>query len=201
MMPENPYKSPKAGKSGELTMLRLIAFSVATALSICPQVAHGELTVTEQLIRNEVARLGGDWEVPSKPALVGFNGNKFESRHFEMLTHLPSLKWFSAHECPIDHFALACIAQVRQLERLDFQGCKLESSSLSILRGNRELKQIIFDSINVTDQLITELASLKQLRTVYLNDCKGLTEERLATLKAALPDATVEGWVEPPIKE
>ena len=176
-------------------MTRWVTLAVAAVLVTFPYNAYGELTVTEDLIRSEIRRLGGDWEVPSKPALVGFFGNKFESKHFEMLTHLPGLKWFAAHDCAIDSFALACIAQVRQLERLDLQGCEL-APCFSLLRGNRELKQIIFDSIELSDQLIAEVGSLKQLKTIYFNDCKGLTEERLTKIKAVLPDATIEGWVD-----
>ena len=182
-------------------MSRLLMCALATTVFVVPHVVNAELTVTEDLIRSEIRRLGGDWEAPSKPALVGFLGDKFESKHFEMLTHLPSLKWFAAHDCAIDHYALACISQVRQLERLDFQGCKLESSSLSILRGNRELKQIWFESIDVSDELISELATLKQIKNIILDDCKGVTEARLASLKAALPDATIDGWAEQPTKE
>ena len=172
-------------------LVRSIPSALAIAMFVLPCPAYGELTVTEDLIRREIRRLGGDWELPSKPVLVGFLGVKFESKHFEMLTHLPSVTWFAAHECAIDHFALACVSQLRQLERFDINGCKLESAHLSLLRGNRELKTIYLQFIPVSDQLLTELATLKQIKNINFTDCEGLTDERLTTLKAALPDATI----------
>jgi hypothetical protein len=166
-----------------------IATMVSTASDGQP---HGGLTVTEELIRREVIRLGGDWETGAKPVFVVFLGDKFESRHFEMLTHLPSVRHFHAQECPIDHFALACLSQVRQLERLDINRCELESECLSLLHGNRELREIHFESVAVSDRLIHELGRLKQVTTVVFNDCDGMTNERHSTLRAARPDLVIK---------
>jgi hypothetical protein len=44
--------------------------------------ADGQLTVTEQLIRQVVLRLGGDWESSAMPKLVGFLSDKLESKRF-----------------------------------------------------------------------------------------------------------------------
>ncbi|KAA0142888.1 hypothetical protein FYZ48_00425 [Gimesia chilikensis] len=77
---------------------------------------YGKLTVTENLIRQEIIRLDGDWESGAKPAFVSFRGDKFTSRHFEMLTHLPAMKYFHADGCAVNPFALACLTQVRHLQ-------------------------------------------------------------------------------------
>ncbi|QDU07527.1 hypothetical protein [Gimesia aquarii] len=177
-------------------MLQTISFVAVIAITSCSYAAdarppYGKLTVTEDLIRQEIVRLGGDWESGEKPKLVSFIGDKFESRHFEMLTHLPTLEGFYVDTCAIDEFAMSCLSQLHQLKRLDIVECKLEPKSLSLLRSNRELKQIYFGSIFISDQLMTELAKFQNLRKIIFDDCKGLTKERLSTLKAALPNVMI----------
>ncbi|MEQ8633525.1 hypothetical protein [Gimesia maris] len=177
-------------------MLRQISFVAVLAYASCAYAAdalphYGKLTVTEDLIRREIIRLGGDWESEAKPKLVSFIGDQFESRHFEMLTHLPTLELFYVDTCAIDEFALACLSQIHQLERLDFVECKLEPLSFSLLRSNRELKEIIFDSVIIPDPLMTELAKLPNLNSISFIDCKGVTKEQISTLKAALPKVQI----------
>lgn len=173
-----------------------ITFAFAALITSSSYVAfgqrYGELTVTEDLIRREIMRLGGDWESGDKPVLVSFLGDRFESRHFEMLTNLPTVQYFHAQDCRIDHFALACLSQVRQLERIDVNGCQLDSECVSLLRGNRELREMHFESIALSDHLLTEVARLKQIKTIVLIDCEGMTKERLSTLTAALPGVVIK---------
>ncbi|MEX0715003.1 MAG: hypothetical protein WD066_00370 [Planctomycetaceae bacterium] len=173
------------------TSTLVVATAIAGFSCIAYGQPYGQLTVTEDLIRREIVRLGGDWESGRKPVLVSFLGDKFESRHFEMLTHLPTVEYFHADECFIDHFALACLSQVHDLERLDIKRCSLKSESLSLLRGNRELKEIYLESITLTDKVIAEIATLEHIKTLVFIDCEGLTAERMSTLKAALPDVTI----------
>ncbi|QDT88743.1 leucine-rich repeat domain-containing protein [Gimesia algae] len=177
-------------------MLHQISFVAVIAIASCAYAAdalppYGKLTVTEDLIRREIIRLGGDWESGEKPKLVSFIGDKFESRHFEMLTHLPTLELFYVDTCAIDDFALSCLSQIHQLKRLQIVECKLEPESFSLLRSNRELREIIFDSVIIPDQLMTELAKLPNLKSISFNDCKGITKEQIATLKAALPNVKI----------
>lgn len=177
-------------------MLRQVSFVAVMAIASCAYAAdarphYGKLTVTEELIRREILRLGGDWESGEKTKLVSFIGDQFESRHFEMLTHVPTLEGFYVDTCAIDEYALSCLSQVHQLERLDFVECKLEPESFSLLRSNRELKEIIFDSVTIPDQLMTELAKLKNLNSISFIDCKGVTKEQISTLKAALPKVQI----------
>lgn len=177
-------------------MSALTTFAVYVAVAGCccceNEQPFGRLTVTEDLIRREIIRLGGDWESGAKPLLVSFLGDKFESRHFEMLKHLPTVEYFHAEGCAIDDFALSCLSEARQIERLDFKACKLESQRLSLLRGNRELREIHLEAIAVSDNLIDEIASLKQIKEVAFNDCDGITDERLSKLRTALPRATIK---------
>ncbi|QDU12593.1 hypothetical protein CA11_03720 [Gimesia maris] len=178
-------------------MLHKISFVAVIAISSCAYAAdalypYGKLTATEELIQREIIRLGGDWESGEKPKLVSFIGDKFESRHFEMLTHLPTLELFYVDTCAIDEFALACLSQVHQLKRLQIVECKLEPESFSLLRSNRELKELIFDSVIIPDRLMTELAKLKNLKSISFNDCKGVTKEQVSTLKAALPNVMID---------
>ncbi|MBI1249054.1 hypothetical protein GC197_14580 [bacterium] len=177
-------------------MLGLLILSINVLLPGCSVLAteqsYGQLTVTEDLIRQEIIRLGGDWESGAKPTMVCFLGKKFESRHFEMLTHLPSVKFFHTDGCPIDQFAFACLSQVRQLERLDIKNCRLASKGISLLQANRELKELRFESVIVSDELIEEVGTIKHLNLVVFSDCKGMTHVQLKKLKIALPDAIVE---------
>ncbi|EDL56917.1 hypothetical protein [Gimesia maris] len=177
-------------------MLHQIAFVAVIAIASCTYAAdalppYGKLTATEELIRREIVRLGGDWESGAKPNLVSFIGDKFESRHCEMLTHLPTLELFYVDTCAIDDFALSCLSQIHQLRRLQIVECKLEPESFSLLRSNRELKEIIFDSVFIPDQLMTELAKLPNLKSISFNECKGITQEQISTLKAALPNVQI----------
>ncbi len=177
-------------------MIHKISFVAVIAIASCSYAAdalppYGKLTVTEDLIRREIIRLGGDWESGAKPKLVSFIGDRFESRHFEMLTHLPTLEWFYVDTCAIDPFALACLSQIHQLKRLQIVECKLKPESFSLLRINRELKEIIFDSAIIPDQLMTELAKLKNLKSISFYECKGITQEQISTLKAALPNVKI----------
>jgi hypothetical protein len=174
-------------------MTTLAVYAAIASCSYCEsEQPFGRLTVTENLIRLEIERLGGDWEAGEKPLLVAFLGDKFESRHFEMLKHLPSVTFFHAEDCVIDDFALACLVEVHQLERLDITRCKIESEGLSLLRGNRELKKIYLEAITVSDNLIAEIATLRHLTQIYFTDCEGITDERLSTLRTALPHAEIE---------
>lgn len=177
-------------------MLRQTSLIAVMAIASCAYVAdvrppYGKLTVTEDLIRRKIIRLGGDWESEVKPKLVSFIGDQFESRHFEMLTHVPTLEWFYVDTCAVDEYALSCLSQVHQLERLDFVECKLEPLSFSLLRSNRELKEIIFDSVIIPDPLMTELAKLPNLNSISFIDCEGVTKEQISTLKAALPKVQI----------
>lgn len=177
-------------------MLHKISFVAVLAIASCSYAAdvqypYGKLTATEELIRREIIRLGGDWESGEKPKLVSFIGDKFESRHFEMLTHVPILEGFYVDTCAVDEYAMSCLSQIHQLKRLDIVECKLEPESFSLLRNNRELKEIVFVSVFISDQLITELAKLQNLKSISFDDCKGVTKERLSTLKAALPNVMI----------
>mgnify|MGYP003653699804 CR=1 FL=1 len=177
-------------------MLHKISFVAVMAIASCAYAAdarphYGKLTATEELIRREILRLGGDWESGEKTKLVSFIGDKFESRHCEMLTHLPTLELFYVDTCAIDDFALSCLSQIHQLRRLQIVECKLEPESFSLLRSNRELKEIIFDSVFIPDPLMTELAKLPNLKSISFNECKGITQEQISTLKAALPNVQI----------
>lgn len=147
-----------------------------------PANSVAQLSVTEELISREVRRLGGDWESGSHPALVRFSGNKFESRHFEMLGHLPTLRWFVAEDCALDNVAVAYLGRVNQLERLDIKSCKIEPKCFLLLRDNRELKKIYFESIDVSAQLCFEVANIPNLESVWIEKCK-FTEKTAHSLK------------------
>lgn len=178
-------------------MLHTISFVAVIAIASCSYAAdvlppYGKLTVTEDLIRREIIRLGGDWESGAKPKLVSFLGDKFESRHFEMLTHLPTLEYFHADRCVIDEFAIVCLSQLHQLKRLDIKRCKLMPKCFPLLQGNCVLKEIQFESVFISEQLITEIAKLQNVRKIVFIECKGITKERISTLKSALPSVMID---------
>lgn len=177
--------------------------------------AYGKLTVTESLIRQEILRLGGDWESGTKPKLIGFLGENFESEHFEMLTHLPSVEFFIVQECPVDDFAIKCLSSVAALKRLDFVRCDFDATCLSLLRSNRELRALRFEETRLCDKAMRELTRVTQIEILEFSDvdlsgvsdetfdrlarmsslksltiwnCKGLTAARIERLKSAVPD-------------
>lgn len=172
--------------------LCVVYLSIATCSCCENRTSHGQLTVTEDLIRREILRLGGDWESGAKPVLVSFLGGRFESRHYEMLTHLPSVEFFYADNCTVDQFAFACLSQVRQLERLDLKKCKLTAEGLSLLRRNRNLVELHFESVPLSDKFVREIGKLEQLATIVFIECEGMTDKRLSELRSALPKAMIE---------
>ncbi len=177
-------------------MSGMITIPVSLLLASCSVLAneqsYGELTVTETLIRHEILRLGGDWESGAKPILVSFIGENFQSRHYEMLAHLPSMQFFHAEDCEVDHFAFACLSQVRQLERLDLKGCRLKPEGLSLLQANRDLAEFHLEAITVSDELIEKIGKLKQLKHIVFVDCAGMTDDQLSKIKTALPKVNIE---------
>ena len=82
-----------------MTRLKLrfsvITFSIGSMFLFLQQNSLAQLTATEQLIRKEIVRLGGDWEGQSKPILVEFIGPRFDVGKFEMLTHLKGWNFLS----------------------------------------------------------------------------------------------------------
>jgi hypothetical protein len=172
---------------------------------------RGKLTVTENLIRREILRLGGEWEAWSKPKLVGFYGSNFESTHFEMLMHLPTVEWLSIQDCAVDDFAMKCISSIDSLKRLDFVGCDINAKTLSLLQSNRELRYLQFEEKRLSDSMMDDITRLSQVESLSLINvdltdvsdaninsiadmsslkscmfwsCEGMTPERLARLKA-----------------
>lgn len=175
---------------------------------------RGKLTVTENLIRREILRLGGDWESGAKPKLVGFEGENFKSPHFEMLTHLPTVEFFSARDCKVDDYAIKCLSSVISLRRLDLVRCEVDANCLSLLRSNRELRSLGFEEMRLSDKTMEEVTRLSQVETLVLIDvdasavsdttidriarmeslkefvvsnCPGMTETRIKKIKSRLP--------------
>lgn len=190
-----------------------IAVGLAT-MSAGPQAdpsAFGQLTCTEALIRQEIIRLGGDWESGKRPQLVAFVGPKFEPRHYEMLTHLPDVSFFSATDTTIDAYGLSCISQINNVDRIDIVRCRVVSGSVSVLRASRRLNSLWVESSVIHDEFFGEFSELVNLRTVVLEDiqipeglvdelakmhwlktcqlirCRGLSDADMQELKKALP--------------
>ncbi len=171
----------------------------------------GQLTATEALIRQEIVRLGGDWESGTRPQLVGYLGPKFQSRHFEMLTHLPNVAFFAAHDTEFDGYGLSCISRIRNIGVIEIVRCRVSTGSLSILRANRQLTSLLVESALVRDDFFEDFSELVNLRTIdfvdmYIPDvlvdelakmnwlkecgftnCRGLSEDAMFRLKKALP--------------
>ena len=171
-----------------------------------------QLTATEQLIRNEVIRLGGDWESGTKPQLVAFVGDRFDSEHFELLTHLPDLRWLAVTDCDIDCFGLSCISQLARLERIDLTRCRLDLKCFALLKRNRSLREIYLHSVemdaismaqlatlhhveilmmtdlNVNEKMINELLKMKQLKKCMLVDSDGYSMPLEKQLLNGLPN-------------
>lgn len=144
--------------------------ALVLSLSLAPaRNAAAQLSVTEALIRDEVQRLGGDWEAAREPKLVAFHGARFESKHYEVLTHLPTLTYFHASECVFDSFSVRCLSQIGYLDRLDLVRCNAEVD-ISPLRFSRRLKEIHLTSLRLSDRFCDGLGKLSQLKKLVLVD-------------------------------
>ncbi len=174
------------------------------------------LTVTEELIRREIIQLGGDWQGSSEPLLVAFLGEEFNSQHFEMLTHIPTLPYFCADTVAIDDFAFSCLSEVHGLERLEFWNCNLESNCWSLLRDNRDLRhlrllsvtmsdvepielasltqleELELDDMDVSEALIREISTMQNLRRVNFTGCPQITPEKRQELRDSMPNASID---------
>lgn len=195
--------------SGNAGALDDDAESVEANASATPE---PELTVTEALIAREIVRLDGDWEVPWEPRLVGFLGNKFESKHYEMLTHLPTVTSFMVAEGVLDNFSLTCLSRVTELRFLDIQYSQVTAESFSLLRSNRNLQRLSFDGVSLPAGAVAEIAKLTQieelsfsdvefnegvveslssmqnLKHIHIFSCDGIEQEDIAVIEAALPN-------------
>jgi len=176
----------------------------------------GELTVTENLIRQEILRLNGDWESGSKPKLVAFLGKEFKSNHYEMLSHLPTLEYFFVQNgSVVDNYAVKCLSTVTSLKRLDFVRCEFDTTCLSLLDSNRDLRELNFEEVNFTDSLlhgmtqlnrvekltlshvdlsdvadksIDRIARMESLKKCQIWDCRGVSSERIKQLTREFPN-------------
>ena len=95
----------------------IAAVVVFTLAWLTKPVRGEELTATQELIKAEILRLGGDWE----PRLVGFIGPRFTAHHFEMLEHMTGIENVEMLNVSVPPTAYASIAKMRTVRWLEVQ--------------------------------------------------------------------------------
>ena len=103
-------------------------------------VSAAQLGKTQQLIRTEIFRLGGNFEGRSHPKLIQFESG-FSENDYEMLVHLPTASTLYINNCTVDNFAVECIGKIRDLKHLAITNSKITASgtefSINILKQDR----------------------------------------------------------------
>ena len=175
-----------------MTRLKLrfsvITFSIGSMFLFLQQNSLAQLTATEQLIRKEIVRLGGDWEGQSKPILVEFIGPRFDVCKFEMLTHLKGLNFLSVSDCNTPTQAIHCISQIEDLKELQIINSKVDGSSFSNLANCRNLSSIQLDGVDISPSFLDELIKLKNLRKLTVRN--STVPEKFDTEVAKMPSLT-----------
>ena len=158
------------------------AVFIVVLLLWTPQQCWSELTITQVLIRDEIRRLGGDWEDDGTPQLVAFTGGEFKSDHIEVLAHLPSVIAVVVSDVSVDKESMGFIGQVTELRVLDITKCKLESGCFSPLSNCKKLSRLRLEDVTLTDEMIHDISLLSQVDALWISDVTVDTDNSLSEL-------------------
>jgi hypothetical protein len=125
-----------------------------------------DLTVTQELIKNEIIRLGGDWE----PRLVGFIGPRFTARHYEMLEHLTCVESVHLINVNVPPSAFSSIAKASAVRRLDIQNGSCSAEGIEALGRLPHLSRVILEGVAITKKGMESLSQLETLEHLVLDD-------------------------------
>lgn len=90
----------------------------------------------------------------------------------------------------------------QSIQILDFGYCKLTDASLEALASLPELRELyIYGSTAVTDTGLEKLASCKKLVYLVIDDCTGVTGEGVASLQKSLPRLRVSRTINSDLAE
>jgi hypothetical protein len=119
------------------------------------------------------------------------------------LKDLPGLRRLVIHG-PLTDRQLEDIGKVSSLQSLELWDSDMTDSGLANLAGLRRLTELSFtdDRIlppdrpcNISDRgLLARLEDFPQLKHLFIEDCRGVTQDGVWKLKAARPDLVIHHW-------
>jgi hypothetical protein len=146
------------------------AMLVTLLIQMFSATARAERTITEELIHDEIIRLGGDWEGYEVPAGIGFHGEKFEQRHFEMLEHVRDVQSFTTIGVDIGPEAMKSIGTLAAVKRIEIQKGKLSGEGSEALEQLKALETLVIIECDVPGELVRVIGRLPSLRRLNLED-------------------------------
>jgi hypothetical protein len=173
-------------------------------------------SVTESLIRDEIIRLGGEWEGGAVPARVGFIGARFSERHFEMLEHLRPFRMLTLHTVDVGPDAMKSISKLASLEKLHIEESTLASQGSVKLSGLKmltslklyeckvdphwigavgeipSLKHLSLERVDLPPETLEIVGRLRNLENLNINSSREFKAEEIEKLKAKLPRCKIE---------
>jgi len=111
----------------------------------------------------------------------------------------PQVAWLDLGATKVTDQGLASLAGLPNLTRLHLQRTAIGDAGLAHLAKLTHLEYLNVYGTKVTDEGLKPLAGIKTLRSIYVWQT-GVTAGGIASLKAALPRATIESGAEPPSK-
>jgi len=132
--------------------------------------AEAQLTYTQDLIREEIIRLGGEWEGSDAVKRICFAGELFKTEHFEMLSHCSGLEWFEAHDIRLcDKDALKHLLQIRSLIRVDLLGAGDLADGLEHIPVKcSKLEEVRVEAKHLSIEAFSALQKVQSLRHLSL---------------------------------
>lgn len=129
-----------------------------------------QLTHTQALIEREIVVLGGRSESPNVLVWVEFQGGKFRPQHFEMLSHLTKLRWFSAINVNGNADCLIALKSLPELQRLDLESCGDTVEGITHLANHPSLNEVQIEHAKISRRVIEALQSIPNLRILVLEN-------------------------------
>lgn len=124
---------------------------------------------THWLISNEILRLGGETEGPSKLVRVVFRGPAFENAHFEMLSHLHQLREFHCSDVKASSSAMKYLEMLPLLERIDIDGGGDLVNGFRFLKTHASLKEIRLQNTAIAEESLNAIVEIPNLRFLQLD--------------------------------
>lgn len=124
---------------------------------------------THSLISQEIFRLGGETEGPSRLVRVVFQGPRFESAHFEMLSHLDQLREFHCNDVQASSSAMRHLEMLPLLERIDIKGGVELVNGFKYLKTQPCLREITLQNTVVGEDSLNAIAMVPNLRFLQLD--------------------------------
>jgi hypothetical protein len=152
---------------------------------------------THRIIIKEISRLGGESESETNVVFVAFRGREFATDHFEMLSHLSELRWFSADDVNAQPDGLKMLASLPKLSRIDIHKSRQLVNGLVQLRGKKSLEEIKLEDIDLSSDVVDAMQEMPSLTSLELEsiriDAKALDSLIKLCTKLELTFGLIEG--------